>query len=221
MARIEFPEESNPWLTDEIATLLKAIRGQHVAKKRTTVVKLAFARANQTPLTEVFDLEDTCSETIWYTKWQYVESIKAAYEACYARALDFADQETITIEAYYRRLRRRSVAQLAAEAPEALAAVMNSEVQRGSDRISAANALMGWADPDAAEKVRPASPASSFEQQINTVGMNVGDLSDEELDRAIARELEAGGAAGGETPPERDSAAAADPGSEAAEAADA
>lgn len=134
------------WLTDEIRELLKEIRGEHAAKKRTTVIKLAFARANGTPVKRVFNQNDTCAEVIWYTKWLKKPAIKAAYEACLERALEWVDQQTAAIEVSYRLARRRAIAKLATKAPLALANVMEDTAQRGSDRISAANALLNWAD---------------------------------------------------------------------------
>lgn len=183
------PDEALPWFTEEIQTAMEAISKPHITKKRTTVIKLAFAKAAGQPLAPVFKQNDVCSETIWYTKWQHEPQVKAAFEACYRRALEFSDLETVAIERRYQTLRRRSLAAVSAKAPGALAAVMLDGQQRGSDRISAANAIMGWADPEAAEKVRPASPAATFEQSIG-----IGNLSDDELDQAIGRIV------GGEAP---------------------
>lgn len=179
----DVPALADKWMTGEIMALLAAIPGPHVPKKRQTVIRLAFALANQQKVESVFDLPETCDRRIWYMKWQYIPEVKAAFEACYQRALEWSDGETAAIEAHYRRIRRRSVAEWAAQAPQALAAVMLGQEQRGSDRISAANALMGWADPQAAEMVRPASPAGSVEQTVNLVA----GLSDEELDDELQR----------------------------------
>lgn len=179
----EIPEIADQWLTSEIEELLKAIEGPHIPKKRQTVIRLAFALANQQPVSEVFDLPETCDKRIWYMKWQHDPAIKAAYEACYTRALEWTDQATAAIEAHYRLIRRQKMAKHAADAPDALAAVMKGDLQPGSHRISAANALIGWADPKAAEQVRPASPASSVEQVINLVA----NLAEEDLDSELER----------------------------------
>ncbi len=211
------PDEALPWFTEEIQTAMEAISKPHITKKRTTVIKLAFAKAAGQPLAPVFKQDDVCSETIWYTKWQHEPQVKAAFEACYRRAMEFSDLETVAIERRYQTLRRRSLAAVSAKAPAALAAVMLDTGQRGSDRISAANAIMGWVDPEAAEKVRPASPAASFEQSI----VGVGNLSDEELDKAIARELQVNQPFGGEAAPAPDNVEEADSGSDAAKTADA
>jgi hypothetical protein len=137
------------WLTDEIRALLAAIKGEHAAKKRLTVIKLAFARANGTPVKRVFGRDDTCAEMIWYTKWSKKPAIKAAFEACCERALAWMDEQTAMTEASFRMMRRRSIAKLATRAPTALAKVMQDPDQRGSVRITAANALLTWADGQA------------------------------------------------------------------------
>ena len=182
-ARLDLPEEAWGWMTDEIRALLRAIKPPHVAKKRRTVIKLAFARANEQPLKDVFAEDDVCSEQVWYAKWKQKPDVAAAYEACYRRALAWADESTAALEAHYRRVRRRSVAEYAAQAPSALADVMLDTGQKGADRISAANALMTWADPESAQKAQPPAPAGSSEQVVS-VGV-LGSLSDEELDVLI------------------------------------
>ncbi|RME71551.1 MAG: hypothetical protein D6784_14985 [Chloroflexi bacterium] len=178
------PDPAYEWLTEDLMAKLQAIRPPHVHKKRTTIIKLAFALANNQPVKEVFDQPDTCNESNWYMKWRHIPEVAAAFEACRQRALDWADQETAALEAHYRRLRRRSIAVRAAEAPDALAEVMNDPAQKGADRISAANALLTWADPEAAGKASPAPPPARLEQSFNLGGLEK--LSNDELDALIA-----------------------------------
>ena len=177
------PEVAYQWLTGDITQKLSAIKPPHVHKKRTTVIKLAFALANQQPVKEVFDQPDTCTESNWYMKWQHIPEVAAAFKACRERALSWADREVAALEAHYRRVRRRSTAEFAAAAPDALADVMNDNAQKGADRISAANALLTWADPDAAGKAAPAPPPGHIEQSVN-FGILEG-LSHAELDALI------------------------------------
>ena len=169
------------WMTPEIRTALGQIRGQHAIKKRTTVIKVAFAAANQQALKDVFKQADVCSETIWYTKWRHLRTIQAAYEACLERALEWADEQTATVEAHYRRLRRQSVAQFAADAPAAMAAVMTDGEQRGADRVNAADRLMRWAEPETAQKVGDAGGQVEGRSPQMTLAALVGELPDEEL----------------------------------------
>jgi len=179
---MEMPDEPIPWMTDEIRELLKQIHGPHARKKRATAIKLAFARANEQPLAEIFRQEDVCSETIWYQKWRLQEAIRAAYEACYQRALEWADDETARLEALYRRKRRRTIAEYAAEAPGALAVVMSDGEQRGSDRISAADTLMRWAEPEVASKLQPAAGGAGGDQVVNQF---LSGLSNDQLERLV------------------------------------
>lgn len=192
--RDALPDVAYSWMTDEVAEALRAIGDPHRAKKRTTVVKLAFAKANQQRLDDVFDQPDTCARIIWYTKWKDEPTIAAAFEACYQRILDWNDEQTAAVEAHYRQVRRQRIAEYAADAPVALKAVMQDTNQAGSARISAADRLMTWADPEAAGKAAPPPPPSA--------GFNLNDylsqLKDDDLDTILDNlETAAGGSAAG------------------------
>lgn len=168
------PSVDTEWKNDDVRKALDAIQGPCEGKKRTTVILVAFAMANESPFNSVFKRKDTCSRAIWYGQvrrngrhklgWREIPEVAAAVDICKRRALDWRDEQTARIEAYYRSIRLRSVAELAAQAPEALATVMKDSEQRGSDRIKAANDLLSWADPEAAGKVRP---VASIEQDVN------------------------------------------------------
>lgn len=167
MSDSDIPSVAYQWITEEIIELLNAIDGTHIRKKRNTVIKIAFARASEQPLVKVFGQPDTCNESVWYMKWQHDPAIRAAHDACYKRAMEWTDEETARLESHYRRERLRSIARWAAQAPDALAAVMLDMDQRGSDRISAANSLMTWADPDAAGKAQPSPPAAGSQNDFS------------------------------------------------------
>lgn len=167
------PEALPAWLDVVTRDLLRAIQPPHIEKKRRTVLLLAFALANQQPAAAVFDRPDTCSKQIWYGDnrtlhsgeikpgWQDLPDVKAAFAACYQRALDNADKETADLEAHYTRTRRQAISKYAAEAPVALASVMASTAQRGSDRINAALALIKLADPETRDVNTPAGAAET------------------------------------------------------------
>lgn len=186
------------WLTDEIQEKLRAIKNPHAAKKRTTIIRLAFAQAMQVPIREIFAQKDVCNEATWYTKWQYEPEIRAAYDACCRRALDWVDEELAGQEECYRRQRRLGIAKWSAVAPDALGAVMLGHEQKGADRISAANSLITWADPEAAGKAQPPPPPDGG-VDIQNVGL-LTSVDNNELDKLIAnidaaiRSLEAGAA---------------------------
>lgn len=170
------------WLTDDLRALLAAIPGPHQVKKRTTVIRLAFALANQQAVKDVFDQPDTCAEAVWYGKWRSRPEIRAAFQACYARALEWRDAETARIQAAYRAQRLQSVARFAASAPAALAEVMSDAGQRGGDRINAAMKLIGLAEPQA-DAGGLYSPVGSVDQSQTVV------IGDNDLDAAIDAEL--------------------------------
>lgn len=182
---MSLPDEGSQWITEEIMELLRAITGAHAAKKRSTVIKVAVARATQQPLKAVFRQHSTCSEAIWYGKWRHQPALRAAYEACYQRALGFEDEATAGLEGYYAGKRRRAIAEYAADAPAALAAVMAGVEQKGADRISAAEALLRWAEPETAKELMPAQVANSSEQVINQL---FADMSSDELVRILKDE---------------------------------
>lgn len=196
-------EQGRQWLTAEVRELLEAIRQPHVEKKRRTCILLAFARASQQPTKAVFERDDTCADTIWYSKWQYMPDVRAAFEACYARALNWADAETAALEAHYRRERRKAIGQYAAQAPAELAAVMAGPGQRGADRINAAVTLIKLADPETTGAV--GTVAGGIEQS-QVMSFDVSQLSDAQLEQVIAGEnpfatAAAGGGGARETAP--------------------
>ena len=190
--------DGQAWLTPEVRALLRAIPGPHHEKKVVTVIRIAFAMANQEPIKAVFNQPETCAENIWYQKWRHDPTIAAALAATYQRARDYADEETIRQEEFHRRERKRATARYAAQAPAALAAVMAGADQRGSDRINAAVTLIKLAEPETAGSVGTVAALSM--EQIAVMAQ----LSNDELLRvAMGENLETiragrgGGAPGG------------------------
>jgi hypothetical protein len=188
------PDPLPAWLDDTCRDLLRAIDKPEVAKKRRTVLLLAFALANQIPLDEVFSREDACCKNIWYGDnrtfrnsqivklgWRDLPDVRAAFDACYQRALDFADEETANLEAHYRRLRRQAIGKHAAAAPATLASVMDDQAVRASDRINAALSLIKLADPDARDVPTP-QPSGDTNQ---TVTIEAATRLDELLMKAL------------------------------------
>lgn len=182
MTKLMVPESAYGWLNEEIKAALAEIEPPHVAKKRATVIKLAQAAAQQTPMKTVFEAADTCNESIWYIKWQFDEKIARALALAERRCLEWVDEQTAAQEEFFRQQRRKALARWAAQAPDALADVMLSQGQRGADRISAADLLMRWAEPSQAQQSGPAQPPAG-EQTIN-LGLFAG-LSEPELDQVI------------------------------------
>ena len=187
---IDIEPTARDWLTPELRVLLNALPDPHSAKKRSTVLRLAFAMANREPVKDVFGRIDTCAEAIWYGKWQHDPAIKAAFEACYQRALEWRDIETAAIEAHYRTKRLRKIAEYAAEAPDTYKTIMADDKQRGSDRIIAASKLISLADPDTASKAQLNQPGG-IEQTVT-----INELPDDDLIAIITGQPRPGNANG-------------------------
>jgi hypothetical protein len=167
-------QEARELITPALLALLNAIQNPHAAKKRATVRKLAFALANNEPVKNVFDQPDTCAETIWYGKWQYDPAIKAAYDAYVSRVLEWRDQETARLEAYYRTVRLQKIAKYAAVAPDEIANVMGNSTERGQTRLDAALLMLKLADPAAADGAQ-LNRGATIENNI-TNGLTDADL---------------------------------------------
>lgn len=175
-------------MTRDIRQLLAAIQDPHAEKKRRTVILLAFAKANQQPVKAVFDRPDACSEAIWYGDgrryhdgtikpgWRDLPDVAAAFEACTRRALDFADEQTVDLEAHYTRQRRQAISRHSAVAPDTLASIMQSEDIGAGTRINAALALIKLAQGDANVPLPPGNTEFTLHQQYD-----LSRLSDDEL----------------------------------------
>lgn len=179
------PEVANEWMTDEIRLLLEAIKGRHCRKMRDSVVIVANAVASGQPLKPVFKLESVCASATWYRKWRRDPIIWAAYEKCLERALSFRDAETVALEAHWSAVLRRNLAEKAAAAPIALAAVMADPNARGTARIEAATRLIKFADPELGQVQTGDAPGAidvevTLDQEIvkalQTLGVGVGHL---------------------------------------------
>ena len=195
----EIPVEVECIKTPDVEQALNAIKDPHAAKKRYTVLRLAFAKATRVPFDEVFTSdENVCNQRVWWQKWLHDKDIAAAFDLCYQRALAMADEETLRQELVYARDRKRSIARYSSGAPAALASVMGDNGQRGSDRINAAMKLIGLADPNTQPGVfAPVGSNSETNQQVN--------VGDDAINAAIERELAqlaGGGSAGAAAPTE-------------------
>ncbi len=147
------PDEGTEWMTPEIRTLLMAIRGRHAGKKRATLIRLAFARAQGLAVKTVFGQDDVCNERVWYQKWQNQPKVARAFEACLERALAWRDEETAGAEAQYNDERRRLIAQESLTAVKGLALTAVNTNDRGDFRTAASKVLLALADEGLAERL--------------------------------------------------------------------
>jgi hypothetical protein len=79
------------WLTKEVNEALAAIAGEHVAKKETTVLRLAEATATGASWSQVFERADTCAKRVWYGTakrpgWQQDPAVQRALAVATAQA---------------------------------------------------------------------------------------------------------------------------------------
>ena len=88
------------WMTFEIRQALEEIQPPNVRKKRTTVLRLADARANNRSQAETFKLPDVCCKSTWLGQcreghklpgWRDDPAIQHALELATARAQEWED----------------------------------------------------------------------------------------------------------------------------------
>jgi plasmid maintenance system antidote protein VapI len=198
----DHPNEAGRWLSSEVLDALNDIEGYHVAKKRSTVLLLAWATASDVPWSTVFDDPRCCNQRIWYQKWQYDEAIAEALDICTERALAWRDRETARIERAAAAKRHRSIAEGSVDAVAGLRATALSNDDRADYRTEASRILLALADPDLAVRLGQVTPAGGLEMH-GTLGINgLGSLGEAELDALIRNLTAAAGVAGGESPDE-------------------
>jgi len=124
-------------MTFEIRQALEKIQPPNVRKKRTTVLRLAEARANNRSQAETFKRPDVCSEATWlgqYRKgqqkpgWRDDPAIQDALALATARAQDWEDTHIARQIAKTRR-------QLATHAPGAELSLCNLALKANSESI--------------------------------------------------------------------------------------
>lgn len=98
------PDAPPVWMSLEVQEALNAITGEHIRKKRTTILRLAEAEASGTSKRSVFASPDCCNSAAWYGRtgrtegydeqpgWKDDEAIAYAFELCRRRAHWYYDQ---------------------------------------------------------------------------------------------------------------------------------
>jgi hypothetical protein len=173
------PQEFYEVADQEVVEALGAIGGKYAVKKRTSVIMLAYARATQQALAQVFRLETVCCERVWYSKWRKDPAIIRAYTLLLDRLVNYVDLETVRVQEFYRSMFLRNLAQYRADAPTALLAVMTDPNARPEARIDAAVKLIQFGDPQGAGQI--AMPGRA--------GVDVSIEFGAELDQAIQAEM--------------------------------
>lgn len=183
--QVEDVVEYRGWMMPEIQAALNRIRGEHVGKMRTSVIRLAFARALGTPLADVFALEDVVSESIWYMKWLKLETVQTAFDLCYERALDWRDEETGRVEAGFANERRQVIAELSVTAVRGLALTALQSSDRADHRTEASKVLLRLADPELGARL-----ADEKGQALPVEVEGLDALIEQQLDRVAGGEGE-------------------------------
>jgi plasmid maintenance system antidote protein VapI len=151
--REDDPAEAGRWLTSEVRDALEEIAGPHLAKKRATVLLLAFATATDTSWTEIFEDPRVCNQRIWYQKWQYDAAIAAALELATEHALAWRDSRTAAIESRAAQERRRAIALGSLSAVKGLEVTALNRDDRADHRTEASRVLLSLADKELAERL--------------------------------------------------------------------
>jgi len=191
----DLPIETGEFWTPEVREALNAILRPHVAKKRATVLLLAFAEATQNSKTDVFEDPRACNQRVWYQKWQHEPEVAHALEICTARALAWRDEQTLRIEATALQERRRAIAEGSLDAITGLRTIALNSADRADYRTEASRVLLTLADEVLATRLAAmesrALPVEITEQPEQVVKLDVSAFPPEIL-RALANESATG-----------------------------
>jgi hypothetical protein len=200
----ELPVETAKYWNGEALEALKQIRGQHAAKKRATVLLLAYATATDTPLARVFEDERACNQRVWYQKWQHIPEVARALSVCTDTALAYRDLETMRVEAQAAQALRRGLALGRLDAVTGLR--QTALEKRDGSGIDAARTLLqarSTGDTNAPVALDEGGPVAMPVEVVN--GAEFGDGITAGFVAEVLRELGAVGGLG-------DGGAAGDPG---------
>lgn len=187
--KIDFsPRSADSWLTEECHRLLGKISQNEQAKKRQTIIIIAHSRAAGMQWRDIFNQfyndipkeeRAIASEQTWFTKWQYLPDIAAAYEACRQAAADSMVHETAAQIAEYRRQKQLNIARFAALGPAALSNVMANKAgqYKGAEVINAVKTLFEWDDPNTGMTLKTTAGSLSVDQTVNFAGMTDQELA--------------------------------------------
>jgi len=142
------PVVAQGFMTDDLQAALDKIEKPHVAKKRNTVLLLAFATASDRAWSEVFDDDRACNQRIWYQKWQHDPAIADALALAERRALAWRDGETARIESSARQRLRRALAEGSLDGVRGMRET--ALANRDKDGIDAAMKLIAMFDEETA-----------------------------------------------------------------------
>jgi hypothetical protein len=180
---IQVVAEGLVWMTAECREALAAIQGNACRKKRNTVVLLACQEAGivDGPKTKVFEDERACSESVWYMKWQYLETVKRALEVCTSAAQAWMDEETALVETLALQRVQRAVAASAEVPIEALQAIERDTNVRPSDRLEAIRRHLALLNPEYAARLAQEGAGALPVDVRGELDLGLGDVTPDEL----------------------------------------
>lgn len=163
------------WM-EAVGDALDGLSGPHLQKKRNTILGLVDARLSGIPEERVFERPDTCSRTIWHTKWKHNPDIAGRLERIYQAALRWQNERGL-------RALMQAQERLALASPIAVEKLIERLATSEDENVTirAAIAILDRAGVQTALK-------SSSEIDMRSVR----ELSDEELTAIVLGESESG-----------------------------
>lgn len=176
------------WMTMELQESLDEIEGPHERKKRTTVLRLAEAAANDTPARQVFASKDCCSGPIWYGRttgdkthgevpgWKDDPQIAASFELAKRLAHWHQDELEKDRQAMRRQILSKTetrLAEISGAAVEVLLDVMLSDESAPDTRRKAAVDALTHAAPETAPK---SQAEANLDISLDTSGPSMRDI---------------------------------------------
>lgn len=206
----DYPHASYPVLDEELASRLKAIRGNEADKKRYTALLYGVARATPGVREDsIFDGErpdaaQICARSTWYGKWKKSPPIQAVWAYVEELTRQWRDAETLRIELDAQQLLKRAIAEGQVDAVTGLRQTALRGSDRADFRTEASKVLLTLGSEDLAARLaaldRGAVPVEITDQPDQVVKLDLSDFPIDVL-RSLANEgagdgVTSGGAAG-------------------------
>ena len=179
------PVDAPPsWIDEELRDALDAIEGPHERKKRTTVLRLAEAKAQGLSVKNVFDSEDCCSSPIWYGRkkpfekegWMEYPDIAAAYALAERKAHAFYDhmeEQRMAMRRHILDDTQDRLTEISGAAVEVLLDIMLDDTAASDVRRKAAVDALTHAAPETAPK---GQTEQKIDLGISTTGPSMRDI---------------------------------------------
>ena len=173
------PVDAPPsWIDEELTEALNNIQGPHERKKRTTVLRLAEAKASGLSVKEVFDSEDCCSPPTWYGRkkpfvkegWRDFPDVATAYEIAERRAhgyYDALEEQRMAMRRHVLDETQDRLTEISGAAAEVLLEIMLDPDSASDVRRKAAVDALTHAAPETA-------PKGQVEQSVDLRVANAG-----------------------------------------------